>query len=170
MELTKGERLILANQFEILAVLGSEDDLQKKTYLEKKRIVEMGVSSEWDQLFGLIEENKMTYEDCQEVRNILTMYNDIQWSYENLNNKDGIDKDKIIFKGFDLNFESERYEYINFLLKPGVTDEFLPQRANDLNSHCSMLEEYRTMYSKYEKIKERKSKELDEEQIKLLLM
>ena len=94
MELTKCERLILTNQFEILAALNSDNEHQKETYLKNKRIFEMGFSCEWDQLFDSIEEKKMTDEDCQEVCKILTMYNDIQWSYENLKNKDSVDKDK----------------------------------------------------------------------------
>ncbi|MFH1309971.1 MAG: YfbU family protein [Candidatus Omnitrophota bacterium] len=167
MQLSKIERLILANQYEILATSNSKDKDKERSYLEKKEIIEKGCLCEYEKLFESIQENEMTEEKYQEVREILTMFNDIQWSYENLSDKRGIDEKEIIFKGFDLNLETGQYRYAEvFLNKSGTSNKFLPKRSRELNSHSPMLKKYRKMYSVWNAISNRIPKGLNEEQIK----
>ncbi|MFH1061953.1 MAG: YfbU family protein [Candidatus Omnitrophota bacterium] len=169
MELTKSERLILANQFEILAYLNSSDS-KKELCLEKKKIVEKGYLREFEELFMSIEENQMTVEEYQEIQDILTMFNDIQWSCENLEDKADINEDAIVFKGFDFSFEAEQYCYAEFLLsKARETNKFLPKRSADMNSHAPKLNRYKEMLLAWKAISDKEPKHLNAEQIKLLL-
>lgn len=166
MQLSEIERLILANQYEILAILNSNTE---KSYLERKKRIEEGFSYEYGTLFQSIQENKMTEEEYVEVQEITTMYNDIQWSYENLSesDKNDINEKEIFFEGFDMSFETEQYSYAVFLLNSYVTcDKFLPRRSSDLNSHGPTLKKYRKMYSIWKAIPNRISKWLNKEQIK----
>jgi len=168
MELSKRERLILANQFEILAALYPE---LKEEYCKKKEMVETGYPLELENMFDGVLENKMERTECLEVREILTMYNDIQWSYENLNNSDKkkIDDGKINFRGFDPH-ESEHYNYADFHLRTGVlSKDFLPKRSGDLNTHEPVLSKYRKMLTNWKSISDRKPKNLTAEQINSLI-
>jgi len=170
MQLSKIERLILANQYEILATLSSNDKDREKSYLERKKIVDEGYLYEYECLFESIQENKMTEGEYQEVSEILTMYNDIQYSYKNLADKGGIDEQEIIFEGFDMNLEAGQYCYTNFLLtKLGTDRQFLPKRSPDLNSHLPKLKKYRKMYAVWKAIPNKIPKMLKKDQIKSIL-
>lgn len=167
MELTDIERIILANQFEILAILKPDE---KEEYLEKKEIVNKGYFLDFEQLYAFITENKITYAECAEVRSILCMFDNIQSSYENLTNKSSINENDIFFKGFDMQSEAEQCGYAEFFLsKRSTYNKFLPKRTKDMNSHAPMLRQYREMLSAWESIPAENHKHLSEEQIKSLV-
>jgi len=167
MQLTESERIILANQFEILAILKPGNS---KEYLESKEIIEKGYLLDFEQLYASLTEYKITKAECQEVRAILCMFDDIQWSYENLTDKSSICEDKIFFKGFDMHSEAEQSCYAEFFLrKTRTSDKFLPKRTKDMNSHAPMLTCYRKMLLAWNSIPARNRKHLSEEQIKSLV-
>lgn len=169
MQLSDIERLILANQFRILEGLASNDEL-KKNYRDKQIIVERGYIMEYEQLICTLQDNNMSETDYKEVREILTMFNDIQWSYDNLTDKTGVDANQITFKGFDMHTEAEQCEYAKFFLKGSqVSPDFLRKMSSDMNSHQPMLHEYKKMLGGWKGIPDRKPKNLSATQINSLL-
>ncbi len=172
MKLSKIERLILANQYEILAALNCNDEAMEKDYLKRKEIIENEYLFDYEEdLFGAMQDNKMSEKEYLEVRVILTMYNDIQYSYNNLSDKDkeGINEKEIIFEGFDMHSEVKYCRYAEFFLKFKAASAFLPKRSSDLNSHFPSLGKYREMYSAWKAISNRSPKNSNAEQIRSVL-
>lgn len=112
-KLTKIERLILLNQYDILAKL----DPQGKDHYEKVReILESGYEFHYHQLFDHIGDEFP--EDYQaEVFDTLDMFEVIGDSYKALQDKDGIDPMRVRFWGYDGNTEGAWLGYINFLVE-----------------------------------------------------
>lgn len=165
MTLSKFEKVILMNQYDILEKLSKDKDT-KKWYSEKREVIKKGYPLELDSIFDSMEEPK-SENDCREVRDILSMFNDIQYSYTNLKGNINITKDEITFKGFDINFEEVQYGYAVFRLEKD--DKFVPIKHPDLNSHESMLNRYRKMHSIWKNIPNREPGNLDENQIRQIL-
>ena len=170
MDISSNERRILSTQFEILAQINSEDECARKFFEWQKEAVEKGYPIEVEEMFASINDNySMTIKECLEVRDILTMYNDLQWSHENLSDKNGIDEKDLIFKGFDAHADEKAFFYMSFTLRsPSQSDQFLPKRANDLE-HGYCLEDYKVLLKKWKGIEGRKPKNLTKEQIQSVL-
>lgn len=146
MELSKKERLMLYNQFDILEKL-SQDKAEEEYYSRKKEIVSYGFVSEYDTLVEGFEETSK--EICEEVKSILSMFRSLETSFSKLSDKSGIDKDDVEFKGFDENNEFDHYFFLDWYVK----DRYTEYRDKDLNTHYNTLGHYRNMLKKYNAIK-----------------
>ncbi len=165
MELTKKDRLILINQFLILEKLYPDD----ANYYEQHRIaLQQGyklhypwiVENIWDEL----DES-----ECRRVLDTLDMYRAIKHSYQRLSDKADIDENRIQFRGYDGNHESQYLSYARYFIVD--LDRYVELRNDvkypDFNSHCSMLPKYDRMLSGWESLN--RSHDLSAEQIKTLL-
>lgn len=86
LELSRTERLLLANQFQILALLEpSESDY----YDQAKEILEIGNEDHCEGLFQNIDEHSLTAEQCGEVTEILNMFRDINHGLSKLEDTSG---------------------------------------------------------------------------------
>ena len=130
--------------------------------------MEKGYLIEIEQLDESTEDIKMTREEYDGITDILRMFNDLQWSYANLDKQTALTEDEVIFKGFDATFEGEQYEYAEFLLKE-KNSEFVPKRAKDRNSHAPKLGHYMEMLSKWKGVVNREAKNLSLEQISQII-
>lgn len=151
--LTKIERRILANQERILAKLepGESDHHERLA-----TIYEAGYQLEYSDALGHYEEVPASI--CREVLDIMSMYEFLQMSYDDLSDKDGVEERDVLFPGFDGNNESDHLGYANFYcsqrrfghLRFGslgehsrIEEQF--EITVDLNSHFPSLEVYRRM-------------------------
>ena len=143
MELTKKERLILANQFRILEQIDpKEADFYQKAYT----ILQKGYALEYDSLVEWFHDD-LTKEECREVIEILEMHSRLDYAYRRLGDKTGIDEVRLRFRGFDGNNETGQMSYADFLIhREGKWRDFA---SMDLNSHCPTLDRYRRMLGQW---------------------
>lgn len=143
MELSKKDRLIIANQLKILAKLYPSESNE---YENQRKAIESGYSLNYSGIFDSIYD-EMSKEECQEVIDILNMYRAITFSFQKLKDKVDIDEYYLKFQGFDGNNETDQYSYVCYFVIDLNRFQELKYGLEypDLNSHSPMLEKYRKM-------------------------
>lgn len=153
MDLTKIERLIIANQFKILEKLYPEE---AEYYAKNRKALENGYKLHYQWIIENIYD-EMSEDECQEVVDILNMYRSLTFSYQKLSDKSGIDESEIKFPGFDGNNETRQYSYTNYFIMD--LERFDELRGGseyaDFNSHSEMLDRYRRMLNEWKKYDDR---------------
>jgi uncharacterized protein YfbU (UPF0304 family) len=140
--LSKSERLILLNQYEILQKLDPE---RAKDYAQRQEIVQSGYKSLYHELGELGDE--LPEDVYSETFATLDMFRDLKGSFEALSDKAGIDPAAVKFSGFDGNDDAGHYGLARFMIEGlGRWEGF---RKTDLNSHANYLPRYRRMLSRY---------------------
>lgn len=164
MDLTRVERLMISNQFKILEGLYPED---KEYYELHRKAIDEGYKLHYDDVFESLSLDELTEQECREVLDIFNMYRALTFSYEKLEDKSGVEKESIKFRGFDGNDEEEikRLIYTRYFINDLDRFEELKYDNDrpDFNSHWPMLEKYRSMLSSWFKIN--KKFELSREEI-----
>lgn len=153
MNPTEVERLILVNQYRILAIL---DPKNKESYDLAADTFMSGYEGayDWHTEFADVSRDGLTKAQCDEVMDILSMYAHLQRSYDRLQDKSGVKPERVDFPGFDGNSETELMSFCRFLVK---SDKFAYVRQagrDDFNSHMGMLGNYRRMLSVYRPIRD----------------
>ncbi len=156
MKLTKTERWILFNQFQILEKLGKYKFADTETCRRTAEALRCGYELDYKNLSGHVcdDPDVLSESDCVEVLKILSMYDHLQHSYDKLGaNSSGDDLD-VVFPGFDGNNEGSLHAYARYVVGP---ERFasLRSRHNDLNSHMPYLESYRVMLERWKNIQAR---------------
>jgi len=153
VNLSRTERLLLANQYKILEAV-SEDDYDEKYYARCREIVERGYEGEYEHIADNVWPDTMTAEECREVVDTLAMYDMLQVSYGNLSadEQGTIDKYKVQFHGYDGNNEPEFMMYTEFFCKddPPRFEEVVA--SGQFNSHAPMRGRYEAMLAAFEKV------------------
>ncbi|MEH7392414.1 YfbU family protein [Bacillus sp. JJ1474] len=112
------ERLLLSNQYNILAKLSSDED-EKKQYENLSEVFRAGYV--WG--YGLATETilgETTKEECRFVLDTLDMYSRLYFSRrESKEAQEAIEEKEVLFKGFDLNDpqEGKYYSFYKFLVE-----------------------------------------------------
>jgi len=133
--LSKFERLLLINQYQILSLL---QDKQTDHRLMIKKL---------DQRLFIFEEDLR--DDLPDsidhfVFEVLEMYRALTFGFNHLKDKQGIDEKRLIFPGSDGNYETEYKAYVEYLLDDeGLYAEL--HRKGGYNSHHPTLERYSLM-------------------------
>jgi|SRR5579872_58068 len=143
IQLTKTERLTLANQYKILERL---DPDEADYHAQCREILENGYTSQYSQLFQNVFD-EMPYDHCREVMAILDMYRCIKAAHLRLGDSSGLDSEKVSFRGFDGNEEGEHMGYAEFLIQK--QKRWSESSDAPLNSHWPMLPQYRAMLSRW---------------------
>lgn len=144
MELSKKDRVLLINQYKILAALDKGDESR---YLELIDILEHGYSI----FYSLVDEwvsKDMPEEEGRFVLNVLDLYRSIEDVKRSTRDTRLLEHHFAVFPGFDGNNESEYLGFCRFLIeKQGKFQEQEQYLAkNDgMNSHMPMIEKYRRM-------------------------
>ena len=148
MNLTDTERLILANQHEILAYLKKED---KDYHFRMAENLRDGHKWLYEQGFDHFSEN-LPEEKVEHVIQILGIYGDMHDSYDQLEDKTGIKKDDLKFRGFDGNNECELMHFADALRKSDRFEATIGKRAK--NSHMPTTETYKRMIQRWKELGE----------------
>lgn len=158
--LTPTERLILRNQFEILALLDPDG---RREYEEQIAVVERGYEYQYRDLFQVLSD-PMPVESSQEVWDILVMYETLQRRAAALKSKK-IPEDDLPFPGFDGNDEEEvtYMAYTRFIVEK--MQRFVNLKREDFNSHREMLPTYRRMLATWRGFGGRDGPDLSEDQV-----
>lgn len=168
MELSKKERLILFNQYEILKKLNPDEE---KYYEINQEILQNGFAYDYNELASFIcDETPCSVSKF--VYDVLQMYRCIRDSYYNYNEKDKEEFKKLDpkFQGFDGNEEPEYYSYACFLLeKLGKFEESYENGKISTNSHSNKVKEYEEMLGKWKEVRVGRYDSLTIDQIKYII-
>lgn len=153
MKLSKVERLLLANQFELLSRDENNNYLSKKDCILKRDILLEGYEHLYSsEIFSIVSDEIIDDDTSKFVLDILGMYDKLHISYIN-NIQDGtstVDEKDITFTGFDGNEEIEYYSFCKFFIEDMNRYERLREMDNfALNSHSSRLGRYRRQLDVY---------------------
>lgn len=150
MELSKKDRLLLINQYRILASLEKDE---ASHYNELIQILENGYSIFYSMIDTMIDEG-MSEEKSKFVLDILDLYRAIE-DVKRKSQSDVIENHPYsYFMGFDGNNETELMAFSRFLVQ--VQGKFREQekylRKNDnMNSHMPMFKKYSRMLTESRK-------------------
>ena len=136
----KLKRYELINQLLILEKLYPED---ADYYSKNRKALEYGFELHYSWLTENLSEG-LTAKQCKEVLDIMDMYRSITFSWTRLHPDEEI-PERIKFKGFDGNNESDLRSYVQyFIMELDRFDELkYGQSFPSFNSHTRMLERYR---------------------------
>ncbi len=114
--LTNQERLILINQFRILEKLDptgiDPEGLGRTTYKKFRVILENGYKFHYSDIFGELPE-ELPASVCEEIHGVFRMYSALQFSYKNLEDKNGINRNHLKFINYDDKNENREWGYVN---------------------------------------------------------
>ena len=144
LQLTDTERLILANQYEILGSLKKDE-----TYTRLAEQLRDGHEWLYQQNFEYFSPN-MSNVDAELVVTILGIYSDIKDSYAQLADKSEIEAHQVEFPGFDGNNEGELLRFSRALRESDRFVETLPQHGK--NSHMPTRDIYGRMVAMWEEL------------------
>lgn len=144
MEITKRDRLILINQYRILASLNKAE---ADHYEELISILENGYSIFYSQLDEWISDD-VPEEEGRFVLEVLDLYRAIEDAKRATKDSRLLAHHYAYFRGFDGNNETDHMSFCRFLIeKQGKFQEQKQYllRNDNLNSHMPMTEKYRRM-------------------------
>lgn len=144
MKLSKKERVILANQYKILAAIDSESSSRYKELVE---ILENG----YEIFYCMIDEwygEEMPEQEGKFVLNILDLYRAIEDVKRRTKDSSLISHHLAVFRGFDGNNEPSEMAFCRFLIEQQGKFEEQKQyasRSGSFNSHAPMRDKYKRM-------------------------
>jgi len=147
MDLTLKERLILANQYRILALL---DESEADYHQRMEKVVKEGYALHYSHMTSSFEEDGLSEDECRFVIDTLDMHRALLRSFDALSPAEqgavGHSRESLTFDGFDGNNDDE-FGYVDFLVNDlGKWQEVLDGRPGwDLNSHGHVISIYRRM-------------------------
>ena len=143
LELTPAERVIIANQCKILEKLCPEES---EFYARWRNAIECGFQMDYDDGAPWLNSG-LPDRQCQEVWDILKMFDRLMYSYDQLNDKDkeGIEPYLVKFQGFDGNNEGSYLDYADHIINKSAKFKALKNCGDSLNSHSQVLDSYRKM-------------------------
>ena len=144
INLTDTERLILANQYEILSELREDS-----SYAEMAENLRHGHEWLYAQYFDYISP-VLPAGQAEHVLKILGIYGDMKSSYDQLADKSGVEESQLTFPGFDGNNESELLCFAEALQKAGRFEVTLGKHAR--NSHMPTTAVYERMIAKWREL------------------
>jgi uncharacterized protein len=161
MQISKRDRLILINQYKILASLNKDE---ADHYKELISILENGYSIFYSQLDEWISD-EMLPDEGRFVLDILDLYRAIEDIKRASKDSRLLNHYYSFFRGFDGNNETEHMSFCRFLIE--AQGKFPEQkqyllRNDNLNSHMPMIEKYRQMLDEAKKLPNKWSMSVDE--------
>ncbi|MCZ7524323.1 YfbU family protein [Bacillus pacificus] len=161
--LSKRERLILANQYDILSRL-AEEEYKKKDFEDMRDIFTSG----YTRYYSLATEHfsdEVNQDECKFVIDVLSLYRDLYYSRERSEEaKAAIEEKAVLFKGFDLNdeIESKYYSFYKFIVDQfgryrEIKELMEAGKIESYNSHGfgPSMRKLSAMISKWNEIKDR---------------
>lgn len=149
--LSKVERLMLANQFRILAHINPGE---ASGYTRWAEALEHGFELHFDDAFVHISDT-FPRERCKWVLDVLDMHRMMWYAWQDSGSDSEISKSDVLFWGFDGNNESEYLCYVNFYMSEDNVYEELkenrPSSSTRFNSHMPTLATYERMLKAWKK-------------------
>jgi uncharacterized protein YfbU (UPF0304 family) len=139
--LSKRERLILANQYDILSRL-AKGEYEKKEFENLRDIFTSGYTRYYSLATERFED-EVSEEECKFVVDVLDLYRDLYYSREHsAEAKATINEDDVLFRGFDLNdgIQVKYFSFYKFLVEQlgryeEIKELIKAKKIEDYNSH-----------------------------------
>ncbi len=151
-KLTLTERWILSNQYRILSHL---DPGSSQHYNDAVEVIERGYELEYGNFTQQIAKDQevMTEDRCRFLFDVLETFDRLEWTYQTLDDKTGVDPQRMKFLGFDGNTEGDYMAYADYILRSGRFTTL--QRPHGLNSHAPTLNRYRRIVAAWKESEDR---------------
>ena len=149
MKLTPVERLILSNQFQILACL---HPAEAERYQELSEVLDRGYEALYDRAFEAQFEEPLSAADGQEVIDVLEMYEALQRAYDALPDKGGLPPEAVAFPGFDPRSEHQAGFVKFFCEADGGRFQAVRRASADFTSQRPMRARYHAMLRRWEAV------------------
>ena len=141
IKLTDAERIILANQYEILSILKKDD-----SYEVLANNLREGYEWLYSEVFNWVSP-VMDSNDVNLVIDTLSLYELLRNSYRELSDQTGINPDELEFPGFDGNGEAKLRGFAMALLE---SERFAHVLGDDVkNSHMPSVDIYARMIDEW---------------------
>jgi uncharacterized protein YfbU (UPF0304 family) len=151
MKLSRTERLILWNQYKIMALL---EPNSKERYAEEQEILRHGFEGLYEEVAQHIYDDKtsLTEADCVEIDRILDMHIVLLESNEALGEKADKFRTSVAFRGFGGNEEPTEMAYVRFrsVYREGISSRLA--KTDNYDAHMAMLGIYRRMMAAWQKL------------------
>jgi len=136
----------------MFSILKKLNPAEEKDYNWRIEVLTSGFKKEYREAisYEVMSDDEVSCEICEETRDILRMYIHLDSSYKKLDNKAGIDKERLTFKGFD-NSEGPHLHYATFLLERMNRFQQLQNIHHDYDTHSAIIDKYRHMLKVYRK-------------------
>jgi len=153
MSLSMAERVIIVNQMRILETLYPDE---AKSIAYNRQAIESGYPLHYDDVASDlgVHEEALSFDQCIEVLDILSMFRALHFSMEKLADKAGIENWLVRFEGFDGNNEAGQLAYAEWFCLTGSRFEEL-HRPEGFNSHSPVLDAYRRMLEEWNRSQEK---------------
>jgi uncharacterized protein len=164
LNLTDAERLILANQYEIMSLLHED-----KSYLQLSKQLRDGHAWLYRQSFQHLAP-VLPDEDAKFVLRILSIYDQLFHSFQKLDDKSGLTEEDVRFPGFDGNdsYESRLLGFAEALAEDRRYPDILSVQRG-ANSHCQAVPGYKQVIERWRAMGAPRDFNLSKEQIQTLL-
>ncbi len=146
--LTRLERTMLVNQYRLLQSIHKDDAYLSKHYERRAEIFERGYVALYDEAFRELSD-EIPPEVSEEVLSILDMHRALLWSLGEKPDPEYLEKVK--FRGFDANNESEYLAFAEFFQAHPRGPKYAELRI--FNSHMPTLNRYRKMLAEWDKMR-----------------
>jgi uncharacterized protein YfbU (UPF0304 family) len=146
MKLSRTERWILANQFRILEKLYPDE---ADSYAKSRETLECGYELHYRDLAEPVYEEGLSEEGCNEVIEIMAMFESLKRAYEGLSDKSEINEWEIKFAGFDGNNEGSQMAYARYFCTYRGERFTSIDKGDNFNSHIPTLAMYRRMMDEW---------------------
>jgi len=145
MELSRFERLVLWNQYEMLRLSGKGDC---DYYAKCQIILSSGFEGEYEYVANIVHRDVLSISECSFVSDVLNMFD----ALSRIGELGGEKLDTVMskFSGFDGNSETELMSYANFLIEKQQKWTYLG--IKNFNSHMPMRRSYDRMLSVFKSI------------------
>lgn len=146
MEMTVTQRLILANQYELMALLDSENAAK---YHRLQMIVKGGFQKELKELDK--DFSDLSEAECNAVRDTLELFNALEISYNNLADKSAISANRIKFVGYCAIKEKKYLQYLRFITQTEAKYSTLMDCPHGCDAQVPMWDKYARMLQTWRK-------------------
>jgi len=140
MEMTPAQRLILTNQYKIMAMLEPENAEQFRRY---QTIIERGYALQMRELNTASGE--LSEATCQTVIDMMEMHHALHVSWSNLKDKGQLEARRLAFLGFDAATEAHLLGYVRFMINTEGRYTHFDSGTHGFNAQTPMWEKYQRM-------------------------
>jgi uncharacterized protein len=144
-QLSDAERLILINQYEIMAILKPNE---RDHHQQIAEAIRAGDETTYQEYLQLNKPQPNGEEHAEFILTILGIYDDLKYSASQLEDQSGIDPNKLTFPGFHASQESDLMAYAD--AQRGKYPSVLYKTGN--NSQIPMTEKYQDMIRTWNKL------------------
>lgn len=140
MHMTHAQRLILSNQYQLMAML---DPDHAERHRRHQTIVEGGYGlqlREHDRTFSELSEA-----ECRTLIAMMEMYHALEVSRTNLKEPESIEPRRLLFLGFDAVTEAHYLGYVRFLVSIEGRFAHFSSGCDNFNAQVPMWEKYQRM-------------------------